>query len=275
LILDFISRHYNNMSYRSYGSAQDYYGIANLLRHFKDSMKEYFRSIRITLLFVLVGAIVALGAREMLQRDDLTMNSGMAILLTLCASFVQFAGSQESYSARSNAVAAFTALEQACVSARVGRCEEHMYAALIGRRDAANGVEVRQIDSSGATVSTRFKYLGGPDLTMQRFALTNEHTAAALQSLAAFDVLCRVATPRTMTQPINDMYILTFAFVMPLTIFPVMGWWYLLFSVYPTFICVGSYYRMCEAGNFLNRRIPEYNALFEETIAMLKIKTND
>jgi hypothetical protein len=29
---------------------------------------------------------------------------------------------------------------------------------------------------------------------------------------------------------------------------------------------------MCEAGNFLSLRIPEYSALFEETIAMLQSK---
>jgi hypothetical protein len=258
------------MSYRSYGTVQNYYDLTSLVVNFVGSMREYARSLKITVLFMAFGVLMAFGSREMLGRDDETMNNGMAILLTLCASFVQFAGSQESYSARTNAVAAFTALEQACVSAKVGKCEQQMFEALTGRRKVANAVEEDQVDSTGATRRARFRYLGEPDRAMQKMALTNEHAAAALQSLAAFDVLCRVATPRTMTQPISNMYILTFAIVMPQTIFPAMSWWYILFSSIPTFICVGSYYRMCEAGNFLSQRIPEYSTLFEETIAMLQ-----
>ena len=261
------------MSRQTYGVAGG--AARNTLWQFVHSVQEYRRSAVTVVTVTVVGLLVAFGAREMLRRDDDTMNAGMAILLTLCASYVQFAGSQECYSARSNAVQAFTLLEQACLYARLGRCQDHMLQALTGRRRAANRERVEQLDDRGVARLVDFEYRREADFAMERMARTSDHAAAALERLAGFDMLCRLATPRTMVQPINDMIILTFAFVMPLTIFPVMGWWYLLFALYPTYICIGGFQRMCEAGNFLSSQIPEYDLLFAQTVSSLEAKMAD
>lgn len=268
----------STMNARTFGSgkAREYYGLANFGKQFGVSIRAYKRSLPITITLFLIGLLVAVGSREILQRDDLTMNSGMMVLLTLCASFVQFAGTQESYTTRTNAVQAFTLLEQLCLEARIGRFEKDMYDALVARYKVANRRMVEEIDhKTGLKLYTPFVYMGEADQKMQKMALNSTHAASALRDLAAFDMLCRMATPRTMVQPIMDMYILTFGFVMPQTIFPIMSWWYLLFSFYPIFICIGSYLHMCEAGNFLTEEIPEYKALFNDVISTLGVQSVD
>lgn len=252
------------------GDSQNYYSLLPMAKQFAVSIRNCWRSIRISGMLFVVGLLIAFGAREMLKRDDPTMNSGMMVILTLCASFVQFAGTQESYTTRTNAVTAFALLEKACRSARIGGCHKEMYKALIARRDIANRRMIDVLDTAtGLTRREPFRYAGLEDDIMEKKAVANEHVAAALQSLAEFDVLCRMATPRTLVQPVIDMFILTFGFAMPLTIFAAMGWWYIPFSFYPTYICIGGYFQLCAAGNFLNERIPEYKDLFDETVFAL------
>jgi hypothetical protein len=131
-------------------------------------------------------------------------------------------------------------------------------------------VAVKSI-STGTIVSYKpFIYDRSFDRAILKLAQDNNpHAAEALKQLAQIDALCRAAAPETLIDPVYAMYLMLFACVMPLTLYPAMGWWYVLFSFPPTFVCIGGFNQLCEASEFFSPRIPEYVAAIDAIIKEL------
>lgn len=113
-----------------------------------------------------------------------------------------------------------------------------------------------------------FVYSSEHDREIEKLAIKDPNALQLVLLLAQFDALCSTGAPDFLLRPIEDMYILTFAFLVPLAVFPVMGWWYLAISFYPTLLAFGGYRNSCYANRILDPINKEYviviNALMEQ-----------
>lgn len=226
---------------------------------------DYRHSLPMVILITGVGAQMAylfshVVAKYIMGFEDAAMVGGMLIVLQLCSSFPQFSGNQECYTARQNYTTAITALKSAVIHAQLGGFIDELCAAVAARRRMARGdtVEVFSTRDSDIAVTQPYVYDGSYDADIMAMATTEQHAADAMLQLSAFDAVCVTSAPDTLVQPVFVMFLLNFGFVMPLTLYPAMGWWYILFSFPATFICVSGFNALCDAGNILNPDIKEY-----------------
>lgn len=162
-------------------------------------------------------------------------------------------------------------LRQAAISAWIGGCPVEMKAAIQARIDVAVAKMEPQFDiRTGALIRMKqYEYHGEFDRDMLEKARSNANVATAMQMLTQFDALCQTAAPRILMVPIRDMYVMLFGVLMPFSVFPLLGWWYILFSFYPTLICFGGYKAMCDANNYFADNNPEFKKTQESIMKIL------
>jgi hypothetical protein len=164
-------------------------------------------------------------------------------------------------------------LRQAVSVSRVCGCGPLLFSAVSARRAMAAGTteELRDPQTDSIVDIVPYVYKNEYDREIENYARKDPNALQLLLLLAQFDAICTTSAPEFLLRPTEDMYVLTFAFLVPLSVFPVMGWWYLAISFYPTLIAFGGFRNSIHANRVLDPINKEYSALIDTILGEIKM----